>query len=85
MPHRPSFWLNDYERQHQAGYSPTARDEAFFGFERVHVREKSGRVRQHFNSVAHVYDFMNTLLSFGIHHAWKRAAGAGVRVNITRP
>ncbi|MCK7515185.1 MAG: class I SAM-dependent methyltransferase [Desulfobacterales bacterium] len=31
---------------------------------------------RHFNSVAHVYDFMNTLLSFGIHHAWKRAVGA---------
>jgi demethylmenaquinone methyltransferase / 2-methoxy-6-polyprenyl-1,4-benzoquinol methylase len=32
---------------------------------------------KHFNSVAAAYDFMNTLLSFGIHHAWKRA---GVRM-----
>ncbi len=48
--------------------------QAFFGFEQIEAREKSARVLRHFNSVAHVYDFMNTLLSFGIHHAWKRAA-----------
>ena len=36
--------------------------------------EKTERVRQHFNSVARHYDFMNTLLSFGIHYAWKRSA-----------
>jgi demethylmenaquinone methyltransferase/2-methoxy-6-polyprenyl-1,4-benzoquinol methylase len=82
MSHRPSLWLNFDERQRRANCAPTARDEAYFGFERIHVREKSGRVRQHFNSVAHIYDFMNTLLSFGIHHAWKRAA---VRMLNPRP
>jgi demethylmenaquinone methyltransferase/2-methoxy-6-polyprenyl-1,4-benzoquinol methylase len=45
---------------------------AFFGYEQIAAREKSDRVRRHFDSVAHVYDFMNSLLSFGIHHAWKR-------------
>ncbi len=34
--------------------------------------EKS--VRRHFDSVARHYDFMNTLLSLGIHHQWKRTA-----------
>jgi len=74
MPHRPSLWLNDDERQRQLGCAPAVREEAYFGFERIQAREKSARVLRHFNSVAHVYDFMNTLLSFGIHRAWKRAS-----------
>lgn len=47
---------------------------ADFGFRRVPAREKAGYVRRHFNSVAGKYDFMNTLLSLGVHHLWKRAA-----------
>lgn len=54
--------------------APAAPDEAFFGFERIEARQKTARVISHFNSVAAVYDFMNTLLSLGIHHAWKRAS-----------
>jgi demethylmenaquinone methyltransferase/2-methoxy-6-polyprenyl-1,4-benzoquinol methylase len=72
MLHRPILWLDDEERRRQVGSASESKDEAFFGFERVQAREKSERVLRHFNSVAHVYDFMNTLLSFGIHHAWKR-------------
>ncbi len=56
--------------------------QAFFGFEAIEAREKSDRVRRHFDSVAHVYDLMNTVLSFGIHHQWKRAA---VRMLRLRP
>lgn len=47
---------------------------AHFGYRQVPEEEKVEWVRRHFNSVAHVYDFMNTLLSFGIHYAWKRTA-----------
>jgi demethylmenaquinone methyltransferase/2-methoxy-6-polyprenyl-1,4-benzoquinol methylase len=36
--------------------------------------EKVDWVRTHFNRVAPKYDFMNTLLSFGIQYAWKRTA-----------
>jgi demethylmenaquinone methyltransferase/2-methoxy-6-polyprenyl-1,4-benzoquinol methylase len=68
------IWLDDQERRRQVEPAPMPSDRAFFGFERIHAREKSERVLQHFNSVAHVYDFMNSLLSFGIHHAWKRAS-----------
>lgn len=56
--------------------------QAFFGFESIESREKSDRVRRHFDSVAHVYDLMNTVLSFGIHHQWKRSA---VRMLRLRP
>jgi demethylmenaquinone methyltransferase/2-methoxy-6-polyprenyl-1,4-benzoquinol methylase len=38
-------------------------------------------VRVHFNRVAPKYDFMNSLLSFGIQHAWKRAAVRMLGIN----
>ena len=62
----------------------TAREEetADFGFQKVPVQEKVGRVREHFDTVARQYDMMNTLLSFGIHYLWKRTA---VRLLRLRP
>ncbi len=45
-----------------------------FGFRRVPAREKGTLVRSHFDAVAKRYDLMNTLLSFGIHYLWKKAA-----------
>jgi demethylmenaquinone methyltransferase/2-methoxy-6-polyprenyl-1,4-benzoquinol methylase len=47
---------------------------SFFGFRRIPAREKGRRVLRHFNSIARKYDFMNTVLSFGLHHFWKRWA-----------
>ncbi len=46
-------------------------DTTHFGFRRVLTGEKAGYVLRHFNSIAGKYDFMNTLLSFGLHHWWK--------------
>jgi demethylmenaquinone methyltransferase/2-methoxy-6-polyprenyl-1,4-benzoquinol methylase len=45
-----------------------------FGYRQIPEEEKAGRVLDHFNTVAGKYDFMNTLLSFGIHLLWKRTA-----------
>ncbi len=42
-----------------------------FGFETVDEREKAGRVRGVFDSVASKYDVMNDLMSMGMHRAWK--------------
>ena len=67
-------WLEEQKRRTQIGKSPQGNDEAYFGYERIRTDEKTKRVLQHFNSVARHYDFMNTLLSFGIHYAWKRTA-----------
>jgi demethylmenaquinone methyltransferase/2-methoxy-6-polyprenyl-1,4-benzoquinol methylase len=49
-------------------------DLSFFGFRRIPAREKGHRVLRHFNSIAGKYDFMNTILSFGLHYPWKRWA-----------
>ncbi|MES2281263.1 MAG: bifunctional demethylmenaquinone methyltransferase/2-methoxy-6-polyprenyl-1,4-benzoquinol methylase UbiE [Pseudomonadota bacterium] len=42
-----------------------------FGFQSVDEREKAGRVRSVFDSVAPKYDVMNDLMSMGLHRAWK--------------
>lgn len=45
-----------------------------FGFETVDERDKAGRVRGVFDSVASRYDLMNDLMSMGLHRAWKAYA-----------
>jgi demethylmenaquinone methyltransferase / 2-methoxy-6-polyprenyl-1,4-benzoquinol methylase len=45
-----------------------------FGFHKIPEKEKAVRVKNHFDRLASKYDAMNTLLSFGIHYLWKRAA-----------
>jgi demethylmenaquinone methyltransferase/2-methoxy-6-polyprenyl-1,4-benzoquinol methylase len=53
---------------------------ADFGYRRVPAREKVGFVLRHFNSIARKYDFMNTVLSLGIHYLWKRWAVEALRL-----
>jgi demethylmenaquinone methyltransferase / 2-methoxy-6-polyprenyl-1,4-benzoquinol methylase len=36
--------------------------------------QKTAAVKRHFDQVASRYDLMNTVLSFGLHHLWKRRA-----------
>ena len=57
--------LEDHVRQ-----SRTAR----FGIREMAAEVKHEAVREHFDRIAAKYDFMNSLLSFGIQHVWKRAA-----------
>ena len=45
-----------------------------FGFRKVPVPEKVRWVAAHFDAVAKRYDFSNTVLSFGMHHLWKKKA-----------
>ena len=67
-------WLEEKKRRTQIINSLKSADEVYFGYERINTVDKTDRVLQHFSSVARHYDFMNTLLSFGIHYAWKRTA-----------
>jgi demethylmenaquinone methyltransferase/2-methoxy-6-polyprenyl-1,4-benzoquinol methylase len=53
---------------------PAQRAAPASGSHRFPAGEKVERVRDHFDAIAKRYDMMNTLLSFGIHHLWKRTA-----------
>ena len=65
-------WLNKQRRDQQIERTQGGDETAYFGFQRIRAAEKTDKVLHHFNTVARRYDFMNTLLSFGIHHVWKR-------------
>ena len=75
-------WLESHERKRQFLSTDPSDRPFFFGYRQVSAVEKSERVRRHFDSVAHCYDFMNTLLSFGIHYLWKNRA---IRMMALRP
>jgi demethylmenaquinone methyltransferase / 2-methoxy-6-polyprenyl-1,4-benzoquinol methylase len=46
-------------------------DQADFGFTRVPLEEKQGRVNAVFSGVARRYDVMNDVMSAGLHRVWK--------------
>ncbi len=50
---------------------PPDEEMSCFGYRRVRARDKGKFVLRHFNSIAGRYDFMNTVLSFGLHYPWK--------------
>lgn len=56
------------EKSHAHGNS----SHAFFGYEKLSTEEKTKRVAAVFESVAARYDLMNNVMSFGLHHVWKR-------------
>ena len=60
----------------------TAKNHALRVPRRSRLREKTGLVREVFESVAGKYDLMNDLMSLGVHRLWKRdfVANSGVRL-----
>lgn len=67
-------WLDDDGRQKMLDDYIDRSGTAWFGGEPMDAAEKDKAVEDHFTRVAPTYDFMNTVMSFGIHHAWKRKA-----------
>jgi demethylmenaquinone methyltransferase/2-methoxy-6-polyprenyl-1,4-benzoquinol methylase len=70
---RPT-WFDQRKRRVQLDDAVDGTDTAHFGYRQMPAAEKVHWVRRHFDRVAPRYDFMNTLLSFGIQYAWKRQA-----------
>ena len=56
-----------------------------FGLRQVPLAEKQALVDDVFRSVAHRYDLMNDLMSFGLHRAWKDALVTAVNPPKSRP
>ncbi len=75
-------WFDDAQRKRQLDDHIRATGRARFGNREFDEDKKADAVRIHFDRVAPKYDFMNSLLSFGIQHVWKRAA---VRMLGVRP
>lgn len=67
-------WFDDTQRRAQLDAHVSATGTANFGIRTFQENEKVRAVMRHFTRVAPRYDFMNSLLSFGIQHLWKRAA-----------
>jgi demethylmenaquinone methyltransferase/2-methoxy-6-polyprenyl-1,4-benzoquinol methylase len=60
-------------------------DSAHFGTRKVPLAHKQALVDDVFHSVAHRYDLMNDLMSFGLHRAWKSALVTAVNPPKGRP
>ncbi|MBI5551235.1 MAG: bifunctional demethylmenaquinone methyltransferase/2-methoxy-6-polyprenyl-1,4-benzoquinol methylase UbiE [Desulfobacterales bacterium] len=67
-------WFDAGRRQEQLDDHIVKTGKARFGLRTFQENEKVQAVMRHFNRVAPKYDFMNSLLSLGIQHVWKRAA-----------
>jgi demethylmenaquinone methyltransferase / 2-methoxy-6-polyprenyl-1,4-benzoquinol methylase len=58
---------------------------AHFGSRQVPLADKQALIDDVFHSVAHRYDLMNDLMSFGLHRAWKDALVTAVNPPQRRP
>ena len=67
-------WFDKNQRHMQLDDYVDRTGNARYGRVELPTDKKQEAVLEHFNRVAKKYDFMNTLLSFGLHYAWKRAA-----------
>jgi demethylmenaquinone methyltransferase/2-methoxy-6-polyprenyl-1,4-benzoquinol methylase len=73
-------WYNKEKRLEQLERHISLTRTATFGFTTYAESEKSNRVNRHFDTIATRYDIMNTILSAGIHYAWKRRTVEMLRI-----
>jgi demethylmenaquinone methyltransferase/2-methoxy-6-polyprenyl-1,4-benzoquinol methylase len=67
-------WYDAPKRRQQLDEYIIRTGRARFGLREFQEKKKARAVARHFDRVAERYDFMNSLLSLGIQHVWKRAA-----------
>ena len=75
-------WFDADKRKEQLDEHINRTGVARFGNKKVKWSEKVNTVAHHFNKVAPKYDLMNSILSLGLQHVWKRAS---VRMMGIRP
>jgi demethylmenaquinone methyltransferase/2-methoxy-6-polyprenyl-1,4-benzoquinol methylase len=74
MQRRRTIWTDAKADRAKTGDPEDRGKNVFFGYEKIPSAKKGARVIRHFETVSRRYDIMNTILSFGIHHLWKRTA-----------
>ena len=74
MISKKTTWLDKQSKSDRPGEQTDREALVYFGYQKIPREEKVQQTCLHFETVARRYDFMNTLLSFGIHYLWKRAA-----------
>ena len=74
-------WFDDKQREMQLDDHISKTRKTRYGLDEVAESDKYKLVVSHFTHVAPKYDFMNTLLSFGLHYPWKRAAVRMLKLN----
>lgn len=74
-------WFGADRRREQLDEYISSIGTARFGIRSFQENLKVQAVMRHFNRVAPKYDFMNSLLSFGIQHVWKRTAIRMLKIN----
>ncbi|MDJ0781436.1 MAG: bifunctional demethylmenaquinone methyltransferase/2-methoxy-6-polyprenyl-1,4-benzoquinol methylase UbiE [Desulfosarcinaceae bacterium] len=67
-------WFDARRRREQLEDHVRRSRMARFGIRKMAAEAKHEAVREHFDRIAGKYDFMNSLLSLGIQHVWKRTA-----------
>jgi demethylmenaquinone methyltransferase / 2-methoxy-6-polyprenyl-1,4-benzoquinol methylase len=67
-------WYTREKRLEQLEEHVSVTRTSTFGFTAYAESDKVHRVNRHFDTIATRYDLMNTILSGGIHYAWKRRA-----------
>ncbi|MDR2861929.1 MAG: bifunctional demethylmenaquinone methyltransferase/2-methoxy-6-polyprenyl-1,4-benzoquinol methylase UbiE [Syntrophobacterales bacterium] len=68
--------MNPVQKNEYRGHEPQNDTPQKPPYDAAHIarEEKTRAVWKHFHTIADKYDFMNTFLSLGIHHLWKRRA-----------
>ena len=65
---------NNPETTREGERQSSEKAQACYGYSTVAVEEKPKLVQEHFSSSARRYDLMNSVMSLGIHHLWRRSA-----------